>query len=187
MPLENILLEIEERKKKELAALEEELSRQVESIEKETADAINALRIAYQKRKEEEMKTRERRSADLTSLEVRRAVSQKRSEILEEAMKKVDSLVVDALKGSGYEEILQSMYQAVEKKLGKDLVVLVDSRDKVAQSVKTFKAKPVNNGFKLGAIFQTSDSQKEIDLTLPVISRFLRERISEKLSGSIEG
>ncbi|MCL4328881.1 MAG: hypothetical protein M1410_04790 [Candidatus Thermoplasmatota archaeon] len=182
MALEDILLDIEERKKRELAAIEEEYSKKIAAIEKEVALGIEDLSSRYQKKKEEELKSREKRSEDLISLEARRIMAKRKSDLLDEALRKTDLIISDYLKGMNYQDLLLSMHDRARELLGTEPVALVDSGDKLARTVKDFETRVVNDGFLQGAIFKSPDGSREVDLTLPVISRIIRENVASRLS-----
>ncbi len=187
MTLENILLEIEERKKQELLHLEGEFQKKREAIDHEIAKGIEDLRISYMIQREEEFKVMERRSADIASLESRKILNQRRSELISDALARADQMLTKEFQGKKYESTLIKMHESAVKILGKDVTVLVDSKDKVALETNAFKAVPVSEGIRFGAIFQSADGKREIDLTLPAISKYIREKISEHIAGKFVG
>jgi V/A-type H+-transporting ATPase subunit E len=184
MSLENIIQEIDNRKKEEINKIIDEYTKKTNALQLQKEKKINEIKELYQKKKTEDGLLIEKREIDTAEFEGKKTVRDRVAELIDINVNKSVTILEDLKNTEEYREILNKMVQSSKKLLGNDCTIRVNPDDAhliLDNSVKIVE----NNVDKYGGIIAESED-KEVDLTISSIIKNLRERIAMELSNIVE-
>lgn len=188
MALENIIKEVEERKKREIDRITAEYEAMRQSVESETEKRIKQIKETFEKKKQEEAKSIEKREIDAAKMEAKRILRDKTSELIDLNLEKSMTFLTTIRDYKGYDKIVREMAETSTKALGKGCRIRISPKD--ARLLGEFKGAeiveeevdPVG-----GLIAESSDGTREMNLTVTALSKEIREAVAVELAQRIGG
>ena len=188
MSLENIIREVEERKKKEMSRISAEYDARKQSLESETEKEISKIKADFDHRTQEESKSIEKRELDAARMEAKKILREKATELIELNLGKSMTFLNSIREYKGYDRILKEMAETSKKALGKGCTIRVASRDAgLLGDVKGIKVVEEEIDPFGGIIAESEDGTREMNLTVTTLSREIKEAVAVELSQRIGG
>ncbi len=187
MALDEILSEIEERRKARLNDLKQEYDRKNGELVISTQKRIDAMRQEFQSNLTSEIASLNSRENSLIDLNVKRIIDDTKKELIQTALQKVMESSDKFRKSKDYPKILKKMADESRKILGKSCRIYVFKEDMELlndENVSELKSQKRIRGGLLGV---SSDGKMEIDLTFDTIFQSERENIESLLAEKIKG
>ena len=187
MALDEILSEIEERRKARLSDLKQEYDRKNGELVISTQKRIDAMRQEFQSSLAAEVTNLRSRENSLIELNANRIIDDRKKELIHSALQKVMESSDKLRKSKDYPKILKKMADESRKILGKTCRIYVFKEDMellVGEDVSELKSQKRIRGGLLGV---SSDGKMELDLTFDTIFQSERENIESILAEKIKG
>jgi V/A-type H+-transporting ATPase subunit E len=178
---QSLLKEVEERKNREIAKLEEEFKARMDELKKKRDEEVSriideARREAAQKAQRESTK-----ALGLAQLEAKKIVMKALEDFLERAMDEIKRYIAEYTQTKEYKKLLTEMYEYAKKRLGTRVVVHCRKEDKAV--FEALGAKVSTNYVQGlgGAIFESEDGSVELDMTFEELIRLKEDKIKAQI------
>ncbi len=178
MPLEDILQEVEKRKKEEIERISREYSSRIESVNSEIDQELQDLESFYAKKIEDDTRAMKEREIQLAQMEAKGLSREKVSKLMQNALGRADFFLRNIADTGEYKSILGKMANLSIRTLGKDCTIMCRKEDEpILKGIGNLKLSG-NHIKSPGIVAESSDGKMELDLTIETVLEDIRESIS---------
>lgn len=181
MSIETFLLEIENRKKKEIESLDKDLAEKKSKLQNELDITIKEIQEKFANEAKVKSEREYARIIEASKLQAKKIMFDAINENMQSAFEVIEKEIENYAKGPQYKKALETMVNSAKKKLGQNIVVCCRDEDK--QTLKDMGV-TVGNSIKTlgGIIAENKEGTKELDLTFDELLRTHEDQIKSFLS-----
>ena len=178
MPLEDILQEVEKRKDQEIKKISEEYETKIGSVNSEVEEELQRLEAYYSRKLEEDSRALREREVELAKMEAKGLEREKISQLMNNALQRADFFLRNIADTREYSQILRKMVNLSMEILGENCIVHARKADlSFLQDMNRIRIAK-DHIKEPGIIAESSDGNRELDLTIGTVMDDLREKIS---------
>jgi len=181
--VETFLREIENRKKRELEALDRELAEKKEALLREKNSRVQELKERYKREAQLKSEREYTRIVEAARLQARRIIFEAMDANLDSAFGVIRQELKNYTKNAQYKKTLEEMINVARKRLGKD--VKVHCREEDRQILKDMGVIVSDNFIQTlgGIIVENKEETMEFDFTFEELLRTHDEEVRAILLG----
>lgn len=181
MSIETFLLEIENRKKREIESLDKDLAEKKSKLQRELDLTIKEIQEKFANEAKVKSEREYARIIEASKLQAKKIMFDAVNENMQSAFDVIKKEIENYAKGPQYKKALETMVNSAKKKLGQNIVVQCRDEDKqalkdmgitVGKSIKTLG----------GIVAENKEGTKELDLTFDELLRTHEDQIKSFLS-----
>lgn len=181
MSIETFLLEIENRKKRELESLDKDLAEKKSKLQIDLDITLKELQEKYANEAKVKSEREYARIIEAGKLQAKKIMFDAINENMESAFEIITKEIENYTKGTQYKKALETMVNSAKKKLGQNITVHCRDEDKsalkemgitIGKSIKTLG----------GIVAENKEGTKELDLTFEELLRTREDQIKSFLS-----
>ncbi|HKU32390.1 MAG TPA: V-type ATP synthase subunit E family protein [Candidatus Nitrosotalea sp.] len=181
MSIETFLLEIENRKKKELDSLDKDLAEKKSKLQTELDITLKEIQEKFANEAKVKSEREYARIIEASKLQAKKIMFDAINENMQSAFDTIKKEIENYTAGTQYKKALETMVNSSKKKLGQNIVVHCRDEDKAAlkdmgitigKSIKTLG----------GIVAENKEGTKELDLTFDELLRTHEDQIKSFLS-----
>ena len=181
MSIETFLLEIENRKKKELESLDKDLAEKKSKLQTELDIALKEIQEKFANEAKIKSEREYARIIEASKLQAKKIMFDAINENMQSAFAIITKEIENYTSSPQYKKALETMVNSAKKKLGQNIVVHCRDEDKVplkdmgvtiGKSIKTLG----------GLVAENKEGTKELDLTFDELLRTNEDQIKSFLS-----
>lgn len=188
MALENIIKEVEERKRKEIERITAEYEAMKQSVESDKEKKIKQIQESFGRRKQEDAKALEKREIDAANMEAKKILRDKITELIDLNVGKSMTFLNTIRDHKEYDKIIKEMAETSKKALGKGCTIRISSKDsQLLGEIKGVNVVEEEVDPFGGIIAESSDGTREMNLTITTLSRDIKESVAVELSQRVGG
>lgn len=183
MSAETFLREIENRKRKELEALDRELAEKKEASLREKNVRVQELNERYKREARIKSEREATRIVEAAHLQAKRIIFEAMNANLDSAFSVIRQELKNYTKNTQYKKTLEEMISVAKKRLGKDM--LVHCREEDRYILKDVDVTVSNNPIQTlgGIIVENKEGTLELDFTFEELLRTREEEVRANLLG----
>lgn len=182
MSAETFLREIENRKRRELEALDRELAEKKESLLRENNARVQELKERYKREARIKSEREGTRIVEAARLQAKRIIFEAIDANMDSAFSMIRQELKNYTKNTQYKKTLEEMINVAKKRLGKDL--LVHCREEDRDILKDIGVTVSNSIQTLGGIIvENKEGTMQLDFTFEELIRTREEEVRAKLLG----
>lgn len=181
MPLEDILQDVEKRKEQEIKRISEDYQSRIDSVSSQIEEEIANLESYYRKKMEDDSRALREREIKLAEMESKGISREKISQLMQSAFERADFFMRNIADTKEYPKLLLKMVSLGSSVLGEDCIIHARKEDlSFLQDLNRIRI--AKEGLKVpGIIATSSDSARELDLTIGTILEDIRDMVSLEL------
>jgi len=181
MSIETFLLEIENRKKKEIESLEKDLAEKKSKLQTEMNITVKEIQEKFANESKIKSEREYARIIEAGKLQAKKIMFDAINANMKSAFAVIEKEIETYTKSPQYKKALETMVNSSKKKLGQNIVVHCRDEDKsslkdlgvtIGKSIKTLG----------GIVAENKEGTKELDLTFEELLRIHEDRIKSFLS-----
>lgn len=181
MSIETFLLEIENRKKKEIESLEKDLAEKKSKLQTEMNITVKEIQEKFANESKIKAEREYARIIEAGKLQAKKIMFDAINANMQSAFAVIEKEIETYTKSPQYKKALETMVNSSKKKLGQNIVVHCRDEDKsslkdlgvtIGKSIKTLG----------GIVAENKEGTKELDLTFEELLRIHEDRIKSFLS-----
>lgn len=181
MSIETFLLEIENRKKKEIESLEKDLAEKKSKLQTEMNITVKEIQEKFANESKIKAEREYARIIEAGKLQAKKIMFDAINANMQSAFTVIEKEIETYTKSPQYKKALETMVNSSKKKLGQNIVVHCRDEDKsslkdlgvtIGKSIKTLG----------GIVAENKEGTKELDLTFEELLRIHEDRIKSFLS-----
>jgi V/A-type H+/Na+-transporting ATPase subunit E len=181
MSIETFLLEIENRKKREIESLEKDLAEKKSKLQAEMNAAVKEIQEKFANETKIKSEREYARIIEAAKLQAKKVMFDAINANMQSAFNVIKQEIESYAKSPQYKKALETMVNSAKKKLGQNIVVHCSDEDK-----PTLKDMGVTLGKSIktlgGIIAENKEGTKELDLTFEELLRTNEDKIKSFLS-----
>jgi vacuolar-type H+-ATPase subunit E/Vma4 len=181
MSIETFLLEIENRKKKEIESLEKDLAERKSKLESQISVTIKEIQEKFAKEAKIKSEREYARIIEAAKLQAKKIMFDAINANMQSAFNVIKQEIETYTKTPQYKKALETMINSAKKKLGQNIIVRCRDEDKSA-----LKDMGVTIGTSIktlgGILAENKEGTKELDLTFEELLRTHEDKIKSFLS-----
>lgn len=183
MSAETFLSEIENRKRRELEALDRELAAKKEALLRDRNARVQELKERYQREAHLKSEREATRIVEAARLQAKRIIFEAMDANLDSAFGVIRQELKNYTKNTQYKKTLEEMINVAKKRLGKD--VRVHCREEDRDLLKDIDVTVSNNAIQTlgGIIVENKEGTMELDFTFEELLRTHEEEVRATLLG----
>lgn len=183
MSVDTFLREIENRKRRELEALDRELTEKKEALLRDKSTRVQELQERYKREAHIKSEREYTRIVEAGRLQAKRIIFEAMDANLDSALEVIRQELMNYTKNAQYKKTLEEMVNVAKKKLGQD--VHVHCREEDRQILKNLGVTVNNKPIQTlgGIIVENKQGTMELDLTFEELLRTRDETIRAILLG----
>ncbi len=181
MSIETFLLEIENRKKRELESLDKDLAEKKSKLQRELDISLKEIQEKFANEAKVKSEREYARIIEASKLQAKKIIFDALNANMQSAFDVIQKEIENYTKGQQYKKALDTMVNSAKKKLGQNIVVHCREEDKqllkemgvtIGKSIKTLG----------GIVAENKEGTKELDLTFDELLRTHEDQIKSFLS-----
>ncbi|HJT10608.1 MAG TPA: hypothetical protein VJ771_07485 [Candidatus Nitrosotalea sp.] len=181
MSIETFLLEIENRKKKELESLDKDLAEKKSKLQTELDVTLKEIQEKFANEANIKSEREYARIIEASKLQAKKIMFDAINENMQSAFAVITKEIENYTSSTQYKKALETMVNSAKKKLGQNIVVHCRDEDKA-----TLKDMGVTIGKSIktlgGLVAENKEGTKELDLTFDELLRTNEDQIKSFLS-----
>lgn len=181
MSIETFLLEIENRKKREIGSLDKDLAEKKSKLQTELDITVKEIQEKFANEAKVKSEREYARIIEAGKLQAKKIMFDAINENMQSAFDVIKKEVENYTKSPQYKKALETMVNSAKKKLGQNIVVHCRDEDK---SVLKDMGVTVDKSIKTlgGIVAENKEGTKELDLTFEELLRTNEDQIKSFLS-----
>lgn len=181
MSIETFLLEIENRKKREIGSLDKDLAEKKSKLQKELDITVKEIQEKFANEAKVKSEREYARIIEAGKLQAKKIMFDAINANMQSAFDVIKKEVENYTKSPQYKKALETMVNSAKKKLGQNIVVHCRNEDK---SVLKDMGVTVDKSIKTlgGIVAENKEGTKELDLTFEELLRTNEDQIKSFLS-----
>ncbi len=181
MSIETFLLEIENRKKREIESLDKDLAEKKSKLQRELDISLKEIQDKYSNEAKVKSEREYARIIEASKLQAKKIMFDAINENMQSAFDAIKKEIENYNTSPQYKKALETMVNSSKKKLGQNIVVNCRDEDKqvlremgvtIGRSIKTLG----------GIVAENKEGTKELDLTFDELLRTNEDQIKSFLS-----
>ena len=181
MSIETFLLEIENRKKREIESLDKDLAEKKSKLQRELDITVKEIQDKFANEARTKSEREYARIIEASRLQAKKIMFDAINETMESSFDAIKKEIENYAKSTQYKNALETMVDSSKKKLGQNIVVHCREEDK--QALKDMGVTVGRSVRALGGIVaENKEGTKELDLTFDELLRTHEDQIKSFLS-----